>query len=177
MKKRKVTKKEIEKMNKLSSKLIQKRGEIIHWLTETESTLDEIIIEHFIKKDRVNKFFNMFLWEDFKLSTKIRMFGEVDLPESIKEIQKYTKKELEKISSIRNKYAHKLSLITLEKAYLIDKNHNPLETDDKSFSETIEHIKSMLGNLKMILFNQKGYDISSLSKGDLIWMKLKDIKT
>jgi len=45
-----VTPEEEAQMKALAEDLVRKRGEAIHWMTEIESVLDELIVLNFIRK-------------------------------------------------------------------------------------------------------------------------------
>jgi hypothetical protein len=69
-------------------KVIRMRGEAIHLMTQIESFLDIILITSFIKPDYEAKFYAILMWEDFRLSTKVRLFEEIDLPNNCRQNKK-----------------------------------------------------------------------------------------
>jgi len=115
----------------------------------------------------------MLLWEDFRLSTKIRMFQRIKLPQELAGLQERLVKDLEKVSSARNRYAHRLSLVRLADAYLIDKGHKPYKVDEKTFSEFKEMAMETLAGLRMILLKQQGLAVSGPSK--MMWIPTDQI--
>jgi len=91
-------------------------------------------------------------------------------------MQKELGKELEKLSSIRNKFAHRLSLMTLEETFLIDKSHRPYKIDEDNFKKFKERaIKALLG-LRHILLKQKGIDPKSIRTSESVWIPVDKIK-
>ena len=173
---REVTKEEEAKMNALTDKLIWQRGEFIHWMTEIESELDELIVHNFINEKQKGKFFEILLWEDFRLSTKIRLFKEIPLEVKLKDIQSKIVSQLEYLSTIRNKLAHRLSMITPDRTFLIGKKHKAFEIDDKLFGEFKDRAISVLADLKFILLTQKGVNIDDVVKAKTVWLPISKIK-
>ena len=172
---RQVSKGEREKMDRLAEALVKSRGEVIHWMTEIESILDEIIIDYFIKDGKKSAFYEIILWEDFRLSTKIRLLEEIKIIGE-EDVKKKLAKEIKKLSSIRNKFAHRLSLITMDKVGLIDKKHKLYEFNDKGHEEFKDRAIDTLARLKLILLKQKGFTDFSISKKSY-WTRLRDIKS
>jgi len=163
-----VPQEEIDKMNSLAKDLIFKRGEAIHWMTEIESVLDELIVLNFIKREHGHLFLEILLWEDFPLRTKIRLFSKIPFKQQdYIELQSETIAKLEKLSSIRNKFAHRLSLISAEEAYLIDKEKKVFKVDEAQFNDFKNKAIHVLASLKWILFAQQGIDISKIKFGKL----------
>jgi len=170
-----VSSKELKKMNVLAEQLIKRRGECIHWMSEIESELDELIIYNFIKKECGKQFFEILLWEDFRFRTKIRLFGEIPLHD--KDTQSQLVKELGKLASIRNKYAHCLSIVTLEETFLINKKLKPYKVDDEVFDKFKERALKTLWALKAILLSQKGIDPKTLGSAKMVWMPTDKMKS
>lgn len=85
-------------------------------------------------------------------------------------------KELEKLSSIRNKFAHRLSLATLEETFLIDNLHKPCKVEDK-FKEFIERAIKALASLRYILLKQKGIGPKSFGTSELVWILVDKMKS
>ena len=104
--------KQLKKMVKKAEKLVNRRGEALNWLTEIESVLDELFILNFVKKELRKQFFDILLWEDFRFSTKIKLFAEIKLLNGFEKEQKSLVKKLEQLSSIRNKFAHTFAIST-----------------------------------------------------------------
>lgn len=142
-------------MSRLESQLIKKRGEAIHRLTEIEWTLDQIITRSFIKSEYQGKFQLILLWEDFRLSTKVRLFKEVLVPQELETTQRRIINDLEKrLLPVRNKYAHRSGVIYAERgggiAFLLDKGLKPFvisEKDFKEFRKTCKHVLNMLDEI------------------------------
>jgi len=172
---RKVTDKEKKTMEKIAEDLIKKRGEVIHWMTEIESELDELIVHNFIVDNEKPHFFEILLWEDFPFRTKRRLFQEINVSEKLKDFQKEISNSLERLGSIRNKFGHRLSLITLKESYLIDKGHKPYKIDKEMFKSFKDKAIETLAKLRYLLLIQKGIKPSNISK-DSYWINIKDIK-
>ena len=162
-----VSKDEIKEINKRNRDLIKKRGEVIHWLTEIESELDDLIIYNFIREDKAGKFFEILIWEDFRFSTKLRLFREIDLPLESKVKQKELANELDKLSRIRNKFAHRFSLVTTNETFLIDQKHKGIPVTEKTFNDFKKRVKIALSLLRGLLLSQKG--ISMFGDSKLMW--------
>jgi hypothetical protein len=98
------------------------RGEAVYWMTEIELELDELINYNLIKNEYRTAFFEALRWEDFRFSTKLRLFELLKLPPQLQELQKETCRELRDLSKVRNKFAHRSSFILEDQgSWLIDK--------------------------------------------------------
>jgi len=171
---REVTDKEKAKMNSLAEDLIKKRGEVIHWMSEIESLLDELIVYNIVKKEQGKAFFDILL-EDIKFYVKIKMFEiiKLHLSKEFDDKQKELVKELKELSTIRNKFAHQLSLINLDEVYLIGKG-KPYKVDDKVFEDFKGRAIDVLAGLKYILLTQHGV---SIKPGKMMWIPIDKIKS
>lgn len=126
------------KWARAQQKWIRRRGEAIDLLTRIESLLDTILISGFIKPEYQPRFYGILIWEDFRLSTKVRLFRQIDLPEELQAKQKGIARTLEeKLLPTRNRFAHRQSVILTHKgvtvASLIDKGYKLSEITDKDF--------------------------------------------
>lgn len=98
------------------------RGEAVYWMTEIEFELNELINYNFIKNEYRTAFYEALRWEDFRFSTKLRLFELLKLPPRLQKLQKETSKELTKLSNVRNKFAHRASFVVEgQGSWLIDK--------------------------------------------------------
>jgi hypothetical protein len=119
-------------------KVISMRGEAIHLITQIESFLDIILITSFIKPEYENKFYEILMWEDFRLSTKVRLFAKIDLPTELQAKQKeIVKTLLNEVIPTRNRYAHLASIILVHSGVAVsswvDKGHKMSQIADKDF--------------------------------------------
>lgn len=102
------------KYERAYQKIVRKRGETIEAITKIESMLDNILTEYFTKPTPyINVMFHQILMlEDFRLSTKVKMFEYVDVPGELKAKQKDIIRTMEnKLLPTRNKFAHLQSLL------------------------------------------------------------------
>jgi hypothetical protein len=132
--------------------LIRKRGEAIHLITHIEVLLDTILVQCLIKSSYQKKFYEVLTWEDFRLSFKVRLFGQINLPAELQAKQReIVKTLLDDLLPTRNRYAHRLSLIDVHKGgaviSLLDKNYKTLvitDEDFQAFRGKCDHVTRML---------------------------------
>jgi hypothetical protein len=91
-------------------KLLMMRGEAIHWTTEIEGLLESLVVQNLIRAEYEEVFSQIMRWEDFRFSTKVRMFGLIEFPQKHLKMQKKLVKELESLSRVRNRFAHSPSV-------------------------------------------------------------------
>jgi len=146
-------------------------------MTEIESALDELITYHFVKKERADAFFEAMLWEDFRFSTKIKLFQIMAVPDNLKELHEDTFRELLRLPEARNKFAHRLSLTDGHKTWLIGKNHKPEEINDVFFDDFKKRCIHTLASLKCIYFTLQGIPPESFLHTKRIKIKAGKIDT
>jgi hypothetical protein len=171
---REVTAEELTKMNALAEDLIKKRGEAIHWTSEIEAVLDELIVLNDIKVEQGSAFFDI-LYTDIRFNVKIKIFENTKLPSEFEEEQKKLVKHLKDLSETRNKFAHQLSLISLDSAYLIGKSDKPYKVDDKVFNDFKNKAVDTLAGLKAIFLAEQGVSIEGIGKS--VWIPVDKIKS
>jgi len=171
-----VTKEQLRILEKNQINLFLKRGEVVHWLTELDYLLSEIIAHYFIKDDQRKIFFNFLFWEELRFSTKIKLFKEITVPEKIRKKHSLIVKELQKLSEERNKLAHRLGMITLEVSSILEKSGNQASTDDKQNYLAGFRCKSQetWKGLIEILFILKGLNPDDYVFGPLVWRKISE---
>lgn len=156
-------------------KLMRQRGEIINWMAEIESELDDIIITVFIRQEYERVFLNALLWEDFRLSTKIRLFEAIPFTGNGKKFQTKVANQLRRLSSIRNKFAHRLSMINSEGTFLIDKDHQAFPVTDEKMEEFRQEARYALAALKAIIAALTKHEPESLQKGELTLISVEQL--
>jgi hypothetical protein len=164
-----------KKLDDLRRKLNRQRGEVINWMTELESELDDIIIGVYIKPEFQPVFLDALLWEDFRLATKIKLFEALPIVGEGKNFQSKVVAQLRKLSSKRNKFAHRISLITSDGTYLIDKDHRPYPVTDEDMEKFREEAKDTLAALKAVAAVLDKHTLESIQKGELRLIALDDI--
>ena len=163
-------------LKKLDNKLMKSRGEVVQLATEMESELDELIMYNFIKTEYALKFFEILMWEDFKFSTKIKLFGEIEFSnENIRTAQKRIVKELEELSRIRNKFAHRMGLVVPGHTFLIDKKRVPIKIDETMLKDYRKRCKKVIIELRAILISQTGLHLKFESSTQLLAAKIDKI--
>jgi len=136
--------------------LIKKRGEAIHWMIEIESLLDEAIIWNCISGEYQDDFVGILQWEDFRLSTKVRLFSEIHLPDKMRKMQSLIVHLLrDKLLPTRNKFAHSPSTFEEHQTALIVRGRKYYEVTPKSFKEFKETCYKVMAMLRYIVWTQE----------------------
>jgi hypothetical protein len=147
---------EARRLDSNFEKLLKMRGEAIHWLTEIEGLLDGLIVRNFVRTEYEQIFSQIMHWEDFRFSTKVRMFGLIEFPEKHAKIQKRLVKELESLSRVRNRFAHSPSILySLPKqpitAALVVKGSRLEEIRPKEFKKFLTRCYRAIEDLRRLL--------------------------
>lgn len=166
---------QVKNLDASRKKLIRQRGEIINWMTEIESELDDIIIIVFVKPEFERVFLNALLWEDFRLSTKIRLFEAIPFTGEGKKFQNEVVKHLRKLASIRNKFAHRLSMINSEGTFLIDRGHQEFPVTDERMEEFRQEARFTLAALKAVIASLTKHEPESIQKGELTLISVEQL--
>lgn len=138
-------------------KVFRMRGEAIDLITKLETFLDIILITSFIKPEYENKFYAILMWEDFRLSTKVKLFEEIDLPKELQPKQRLIVKTLRNnLIPTRNRYAHRASIILVHAGQavttFVDKGHKMSPITDREFRAFRKNCNRTRKMLEDVLF-------------------------
>jgi len=140
---------------KKKQKLIRQRGQAIQLMTEIETLLNAILLQSFIAEAYKTKFDEILLWEDFRLSTKVRLLAQVDVSEPLRKKQQYVVRTLQsKLLPARNKYAHLQGIVSTKDdtaAILVDRGYKLREITDKEFRDFQKECNRIFHSLQEIL--------------------------
>lgn len=172
---RTVSKNELKKLEKQQKNIIKVRGEVIHWMVEIESLMDEIICAYFVRPRHFSHFMEILLWENFSMFLKIKLFNEIDFGEKFEERKKQIVKDLNELNSIRNKIAHWLGIVSLKDRFIAGRDYKAISIDKEFISKFRKKAKNTLAFLKAILCYWAGVDPKNLKSGKRKWIKLDKI--
>jgi len=142
------------------------RGEAIQLITELETYLDIILVGSFIKSEYAGKFFEILMWEDFRLSTKVRLFEKIDMPKELQVKQKEIARTLQNnLLPTRNKYAHREAIIVVfggvGQTTLVDKRYKMVPISPKNFRlfrKNCKRVKRMLQEIAVGIIDSESTD-------------------
>src|SRR5690606_27235078 len=83
--------------------------------------------------------------------------------------------QLRRLSSIRNKFAHRLSMINSEGTFLIDKDHQAFPVTDEKMEEFRQEARYALAALKAIIAALTNHEPESLQKGELTLISVEQL--
>lgn len=172
---RKLSKKELKKLENQQKEIIRVRGEVTHWLVEIEALLDEIICAYFIRPAYFSHFMKILLWENFSMSLKIKLFNEIDFGKKFEEKKKQIIKDLNELNSIRNKIAHWLGIVTLKDKFIAGRDYKSILIDKKFLDGFRKKAINVLKSLKAILYYWAGISPKDLKNEKRIWVKIDKI--
>lgn len=175
---RPVTKKEREKLKKQRERIDKARGEVIDRVVEIEATLDEVLAGYFIRPERFSKFMDILMWEDFPFSVKIKMFSEMGLGKGFEKKKKEMVRNLEKLSSFRNKIAHGLAIFNLKDKHIASgskKGFKFISVDRKTMNDFRKKVKDVHASLRAILLHWAGVRPEHMAKSKLMWVPIEKI--
>jgi hypothetical protein len=155
------------------------RGIVVNAMTEVESMIDDLLLKTLIRKNASHAFLDMLLWPELTLSLKIRMFEAIPLRDELKPLQEDACKEVMKLATIRNKFAHGLSVIDMDKKRrkavigLIVKKHNLFPVTEKTFNDFADKYARIVNLFEKIMYAQKG--LKPPTKETFKWIPLDRI--
>jgi len=172
---RTVSKNELKKLNEQQKYIIRVRGEVIHWMVEIESLMDEIICAYFVKPKYFSHFMKILLWENFSMSLKIKLFNEIDFGKGFKERKKQIVKDLSELNSIRNKIAHWLGIVSLKNKFIAGRDYKVVSIDKKFIDRFRKEAESILASLHTILYYWAGIKPEDFKGTKRKWIKIDRI--